>query len=104
MYTIIANDMGKDVALGTAGAGVKKYYCGNHFGMGELPGTDGYCGPDDGDQCYSCVRFTVGVPENLAEIAALRAANAQYAKSLGRADRQRREQECVASMCTRVVP
>jgi hypothetical protein len=96
MYTLIANDMGGEVALGTSGAvvkNVKKYYCGQHVGMGELPGSDGYCGPDDGPQCYSCVLFTDSVPENLAEIAALRAAKTQYTKSLGREDRQHRQLE-----------
>jgi hypothetical protein len=68
MYTRIANDMGGEVALGTSG-------------------------PDDGPQCYSCVRFTDSVPENIAEIAALRAAKTQYTKSLGREDRQHRQEE-----------
>jgi hypothetical protein len=47
MYTIIANDMGKEVALGTRGAGVNTIYCGLYVGEVELPETDGYCGPFD---------------------------------------------------------
>jgi hypothetical protein len=47
MYTRIANDMNNIVALGTSGAGVNKYCCGKHFGRAALPGTDGYCGPDN---------------------------------------------------------
>ena len=93
MHTIIVNDMGKNVALGTRGAGVNTYYCGLHVGRGALPESDGYCGPDDGPACYSCVRFAGGVPEHLAEIAALRAVEAQCKKREARAERQREEQE-----------
>jgi hypothetical protein len=93
MYTIIANDMGKKVALGTAGAGVNKYYCGLYVGMKELPESDGYCGPVDGPPCFSCERFAGGVSEEHKELAALRAVEAQCKKNLARADRQRREQE-----------
>jgi hypothetical protein len=95
MYTIIANDMGKAVALGTKGAGVNTYYCGLHVGTGALPESDGYCGPDDGPPCFSCVRFAAGVSEAHKELSKLRAVKAQCKESLRAADRQRRERETV---------
>ena len=74
-YSCIANDMGNQAALGTSGEGINMYYCGGLFGRAVIPGSDGYCGPDDGPQCASCARFTKRVPENIAEIAKLRAHN-----------------------------
>jgi hypothetical protein len=93
MHTIIANDMGKNVALGTRGAGVNTIYCGLYVGVGELPETDGYCGPFDGETCYSCVRKKGGVSEEHMELLKLRAVKAQCKQSLEYADRQRRSQE-----------
>ena len=83
MHTIIANDMGKNVALGTKGAGVNTYYCGLYVGEVELPETEGYCGPFDGEACFSCQRFAGGVPEHLAELAKLRAVKAQCEQTPG---------------------
>ena len=65
MYTRIANDMGNIVALGTSGAGVNLYYCAKEFVRAAIPGSDGFCGPDDGPQCNSYARFTKRVPENI---------------------------------------
>jgi hypothetical protein len=93
MHTIIANDMGKNVALGTRGAGVNTYYCGLHVGRGALPESDGYCGPDDGPACYSCVRFAGGASEEHVELLKLRAVKAQCEQRLECWDRQRRSQE-----------
>ena len=84
MYTRIANDMGNIVALGTSGAGVNLYYCAKEFGRVAIPGSDGFCGPDDGPQCNSCARFTKRVPENIAEIARLRADKQEYSRILQR--------------------
>ena len=93
MYTIIANDMGKEVALGTKGAGVNTYYCGLHVGDVECPETDGDCGPFDGEACFSCKRFAGRVSEEHMELLKLRAVKAQCEQTLERADRQRRSQE-----------
>jgi len=93
MHTIIANDMGKAVALGTRGAGVNTIYCGLHVGRGALPETDGYCGPFDGPACFSCQRKVGGVSEEHMELLKLRAVKAQCKQSLENADRQRRSQE-----------
>ena len=93
MYTIIANDMGKAVALGTRGAGVNTIYCGLYVGGGELPETDGYCGPFDGEACYSCVRKKGDVSEEHLELLKLRAVKAQCEQRLECWERQRRSQE-----------
>jgi hypothetical protein len=93
MHTIIANDMGKNVALGTKGAGVHTCYCGLHVGVAALPETDGYCGPFEGEACRSCQRFAGGVSEEHMELLKLRAVKAQCEQSLVTADRQRRSQE-----------
>ena len=93
MHTIIANDMGKEVALGTKGAGVNTYYCGLHVGDVECPETEGYCGPFDGEACFSCKRFAGRVSEEHMELLKLRAVKAQCEQTLERADRQRRSQE-----------
>jgi WD40 repeat protein len=34
-----------------------RYYCGRHLGSAAIPGSDGRCGPNNGPQCQSCVRF-----------------------------------------------
>lgn len=86
MYTRIANDMGNAVSLGTSGAGVNLYYCAKEFGRVAIPGSDGFCGPDDGPQCTSCARFTKCVPANFAEIARLRADKEEYSRILRRRD------------------
>ena len=93
MHTIIANDMGKNVALGTKGAGVHTCYCGLHVGVAALPETDGYCGPFEGEACRSCQRFAGGVSEEHMELLKLRAVKAQCEQSLVTAARQRRSQE-----------
>jgi len=46
-------DDGAAMKLGQDG---RTYYCGQHFGKSVLPGTDGFCGPNDGLQCKSCNR------------------------------------------------
>ena len=61
MYTRIANDNNKEVALGTEGKGINKFYCNQWQGTAALPGSDGVCGPDNGPQCGSCARFTKGL-------------------------------------------
>eukprot|EP01126_Amoeba_proteus_P062028 TRINITY_DN8381_c0_g1_i14.p1 TRINITY_DN8381_c0_g1~~TRINITY_DN8381_c0_g1_i14.p1 ORF type:complete len:761 (-),score=90.56 TRINITY_DN8381_c0_g1_i14:158-2440(-) len=33
------------------------YYCGRHFGVSALPGSDGFCGPEDGPQCEDCIQY-----------------------------------------------
>jgi hypothetical protein len=93
MHTIIANDMGKAVALGTRGAGVHTIYCGLYVGVVALPETDGYCGPFDGEACTSCVRKKGGVSEEHMELLKLRAVKAQCEQTLVTAGRQREEQE-----------
>jgi hypothetical protein len=93
MYTIIANDMGKAVALGTKGAGVNTYYCGLHVGRVALPESDGYCGPFEGEACRSCQRFAGGVSEEHMELLKLRAVKAQCEQRLECWERQREEQE-----------
>jgi len=93
MHTIIANDMGKAVALGTRGAGVHTIYCGQYVGVDWLPETEGYCGPFDGEACYSCVRKKEGVSEEHLELLKLRAVKAQCEQTLVTAGRQREEQE-----------
>ncbi len=93
MHTIIANDMGKNVALGTKGAGVDTIYYGLYVVVLELPETDGYCGPCDGEACFSCQRKKGAVSEEHMELLKLRAAKAQCDQSLERWDRQRRSQE-----------
>jgi hypothetical protein len=85
MCTRIVNDKNKEVALGIFGDGVNQYYCGLFFGRGEIPGSDGYCGPHNGPPCASCVRFVKnGVPAHIAEIARLRADKLDYVRILGR--------------------
>jgi hypothetical protein len=93
MYTRIVNDMNKQVALGTSGEGRDKYYCAQHFGRAALPGSDGYCGPDDGPQCDSCKRFTARVPANIAEIARLRAFNLEQKRIIYRRQKEH-DEEC----------
>ena len=83
VYTRIANDMKQDVALGS-GAGINKYYCGEYVGREALPGSNGYCGPDDGPQCDSCTRFTACVDPRTAELARLRADNLEYSRIVQR--------------------
>lgn len=70
MYTRITNDKGNEVAYGTRGDGINKFYCGKYIGPD--------CGPDEGPQCLSCTRFTMRAPPNIVEIARLRANNKEY--------------------------
>jgi len=49
----LKNDEGNYVSLGN-GEGACKYYCGQRR---DIPCTDGYCGPSNGNQCQSCLRF-----------------------------------------------
>ena len=55
-----SNDEGKTVAKGTVAEndGSARFYCGLRR---EIPGTDGRCGPTDGNNCRSCARFTNNV-------------------------------------------
>jgi len=92
MHTIIANDMGKAVALGTRGAGVHTIYCGLYV-EGQCSETEGYCGPVDGEACCSCVRKKGGVSEEHMELLKLRAVKAQCEQRLECWERQRRSQE-----------
>lgn len=48
------NDDGNTVAFGKDDDDREKYYCG---AARDIPGTDGRCGPSNGPQCESCVRF-----------------------------------------------
>ena len=52
-----ANDEGAPVALSTQSGHTNRYYCGRHLGRAAIPGSDGQCGPNNGPQCQSCVRF-----------------------------------------------
>ncbi len=49
------NDEGNPVKLSPDPAHAHKYYCGQKR---PIPGSDGRCGPTNGPQCPSCVRFT----------------------------------------------
>ena len=49
------NDQGHKIKLGTERK--DKYYCGQDVGESNLPGSDGHCGPNNGPQCQSCLRF-----------------------------------------------
>jgi hypothetical protein len=51
------NDEGAPVALSTQSGHTHRYYCGRHLGRAAIPGSDGQCGPNNGPQCQSCVRF-----------------------------------------------
>ena len=51
------NDEGAPVALSTQSGHTNRYYCGRHLGRAAIPGSDGQCGPNNGPQCQSCVRF-----------------------------------------------
>ena len=51
------NDEGAPVALSTQSGHMNRYYCGRHLGRAAIPGSDGQCGPNNGPQCQSCVRF-----------------------------------------------
>ena len=60
----LSNDEGAPVKLGTSkfGAndtndGSSRFYCGRHLGKAAVPGSDGQCGPNNGGQCSSCIRF-----------------------------------------------
>jgi hypothetical protein len=86
MCTRIANDMNQPVAFGTSGAGVNIYYCGKEFGMTALPGSNWFCGPADGPPCDSCKRFAASVPDNITEIARLRADRLAFHVILNRRD------------------
>mmetsp|Transcript_60060 Transcript_60060/g.113218 ORF Transcript_60060/g.113218 Transcript_60060/m.113218 type:complete len:225 (-) Transcript_60060:117-791(-) len=33
------------------------FYCGRQLGEAAVPGSDGYCGPNNGPQCASCMRW-----------------------------------------------
>jgi len=48
------NDEGADVARGTVGVAQRFYYCARAL---PIPGTDGVCGPNNGPQCASCLKF-----------------------------------------------
>jgi hypothetical protein len=43
----------KEPKLGN-GLGEELYYCGKEYGVDALPGSDGFCGPNNGPQCSSC--------------------------------------------------
>uniref|UniRef100_A0A7S4DLT3 Uncharacterized protein n=1 Tax=Lotharella globosa TaxID=91324 RepID=A0A7S4DLT3_9EUKA len=51
------NDEGVRVKLGTKGTGIGQYYCGRKLGRTAIPGSNGTCGPADGPQCESCLRY-----------------------------------------------
>ena len=48
------NDQGHTVTLDPE---KDKYYCGQDVGDSNLPGSAGHCGPNNGPQCQSCLRF-----------------------------------------------
>jgi ankyrin repeat protein len=45
------------VALSTQSGCTHRYYCGRRLGRAAIPGSDGQCGPNNGPQCQSCMRF-----------------------------------------------
>ena len=51
------NDEGAEVLPGRQER--HKYYCGRHLGRAAIPGSDGRCGPTNGPQCQSCIRYQV---------------------------------------------
>ena len=53
------NDEGAPVSITTRpGSGDEgKYYCGRRLGRSMIPGSDGQCGPNNGPQCASCLRY-----------------------------------------------
>jgi len=71
------NDDGVPVKLGWAkdrmatsdefveegGDGTDKYYCGRQLGVKEIPGSTGQCGPRNGPQCKSCMRYQAALVE-----------------------------------------
>ena len=82
MYIRIVNDEGAEVALSTCIRYTNLFYCNRLLGRAPLPGSDGRCGPDDGPQCRSCLRFqTTPLPDNTAAIAELRAQCQSYNKN-----------------------
>jgi len=49
----VRNKAGVVVRLGKGGC-ANIYYCGRRFGIGQIQGSDGYCGPNNGPQCPDC--------------------------------------------------
>jgi len=55
------NEDGFEIRKGYKGL----YYCGQYIGRKDLPGSNGYCGPSNGPQCKSCIKFQKHRPANL---------------------------------------
>jgi len=51
------NGEGIPVARGNTPETFDLFYCGRFIGAEDLPGSDGYCGPNSGLQCVSCREF-----------------------------------------------
>ena len=51
------NDEGARVATGCDADCAHLWYCGRRLGRSAIPGSDGCCGPSNGPQCGSCLRF-----------------------------------------------
>jgi hypothetical protein len=61
----LVNDEGAAVALGHrlwGYDGTSTYFCGRRLGKEAIPGSDGQCGPNNGPQCQSCLRFQARLP------------------------------------------
>ena len=56
-FTSRINDEGAEVFPGRQER--HRYYCGRNLGRAAIPGSDGRCGPTNGPQCQSCIRFQV---------------------------------------------
>ena len=60
------NDEGATVSVTTRSrhGDVGKYYCWRRLGLSMIPDSDGQCGPTNGPQCASCVRFTAWMKQD----------------------------------------
>eukprot|EP00906_Rhabdomonas_costata_P001501 RCo002497 len=56
------NRAGNIVRRGTTGL----FYCGKHIGRDRLPGSDGFCGPNNGPHCEDCRAFQMEALVNRA--------------------------------------
>jgi hypothetical protein len=55
----VCNDEGAPVTLSTQPGYTDRFYCGRHLGVDEIPDSDGWCGPENGPQCASCLRLNL---------------------------------------------
>ena len=92
------NDEGCKIRLGTdpgrGGKGLVSWYCGRNMA---IKGSDGTCGPNNGPQCPSCIRFTKDPAGHMAKLQKEQAmAQAQLAKN--KAQQAANEQAQAAAM------